>query len=271
MKNQNTTTAPRRMLDKDIMKTFASVIKNSVIALTLIYPMLLAQAEPELYFVHSDHLNTPQMLTDQNGNVVWQVQSQTPFGIVETNEDVDGDGQAVEFNLRFPGQYYDGETGLSYNYFRDYDPLLGRYIQSDPIGLEGGINTFSYADNLPTSNIDPLGLRSCNFVEYSKCSDYCEGNGGFVKSCSWHGAFGFGAYLCTCEKKFDGPNPEDEIPPDTGDNSSDYEGNQCPDPAKKDCLALKNSILNTCSSLSGNKMMRCFEAANETFRQCMGY
>ncbi len=64
------------------------------------------------------------------------------------------------FNLRFPGQYYDAETGLHYNYFRDYDPSVGRYVESDPIGLKGGINTFSYVDNSPTSKKDALGLAT---------------------------------------------------------------------------------------------------------------
>jgi len=64
----------------------------------------------------------------------------------------------VENNFRFPGQYYDGETGANYNGFRYYKPDIGRYITADPIGLKGGINVFSYAENMPTGLIDPLGL-----------------------------------------------------------------------------------------------------------------
>ena len=60
----------------------------------------------------------------------------------------------------FPGQYYDPETGLHYNYFRDYDPATGRYVQSDPIGLGGGINTYAYAENQPVNRFDSRGLRT---------------------------------------------------------------------------------------------------------------
>ena len=63
-------------------------------------------------------------------------------------------------NLRFPGQYYDEETGLSYNYFRDYDAKTGRYIQSDPIEIRGGINTYLYAENQPLKLIDPKGKNT---------------------------------------------------------------------------------------------------------------
>ncbi|RME57712.1 RHS repeat-associated core domain-containing protein, partial [Candidatus Parcubacteria bacterium] len=60
------------------------------------------------------------------------------FGVATVNEDPDGDGIRVTNNFRFPGQYYDAETGLNYNYQRTYDPSLGRYTQTDPIGLNGG-------------------------------------------------------------------------------------------------------------------------------------
>jgi RHS repeat-associated protein len=67
-------------------------------------------------------------------------------------------GQTVIYNLRFPGQYYQAETGLNYNYFRDYDPATGRYIESDPIGLAGGsVSTYAYTDENPVNYSDPTG------------------------------------------------------------------------------------------------------------------
>jgi RHS repeat-associated protein len=65
---------------------------------------------------------------------------------------------AFELPLRLPGQYFDKETNLSYNYFRDYDSAIGRYVQSDPIGLLAGLNTYSYVRNGPTQFVDSLGL-----------------------------------------------------------------------------------------------------------------
>lgn len=112
----------------------------------------------KVYFVHNDHLGTPKVLTDEIGNVVWSA-THDPFGMATVDEDPDGDGMKVVLNVRFPGQYYDQETGLHYNYFRTYDPGTGRYLESDPIGLEGGLNTYSYVGGNPLSRIDPSGLR----------------------------------------------------------------------------------------------------------------
>jgi len=113
----------------------------------------------QLYFIHNDHLGTPQIATDIDGNVVWRA-VYTPFGDAVVDEDPDGDGMNVTINLRFPGQYYDQETGLHYNYYRYYDPRMGRYTTSDPIGLRGGLNTYSYAYLNPLRYIDPYGLKS---------------------------------------------------------------------------------------------------------------
>jgi RHS repeat-associated protein len=74
----------------------------------------------------------------------------------------------VVYNLRFPGQYYDAETGLSQNWNRDYDPIVGRYVESDPIGLRGGsYSTYVYVGNEPLDWIDPLGLANLNFFNQS--------------------------------------------------------------------------------------------------------
>lgn len=107
--------------------------------------------EPEIFYFHTDHLGTPLLLMDADGNVAWQGQYR-PFGeVAATTEDVVNP-------LRFPGQHDDGASGVYYNYFRDYDPAIGRYIQSDPIGLGGGINTYTYVKGNPIFWGDPVGL-----------------------------------------------------------------------------------------------------------------
>ncbi|NYZ70408.1 RHS repeat-associated core domain-containing protein, partial [Endozoicomonas sp. SM1973] len=105
---------------------------------------------PQITYLHSDHLNTPRLATNQQKQTLWSWVSDA-FGVGEANEDVDGNGQKTVVSLRFPGQLADAESGLFYNYFRDYDPTLGRYIESDPIGLEGGLNTYGYAYQNPLS------------------------------------------------------------------------------------------------------------------------
>jgi RHS repeat-associated protein len=112
----------------------------------------------KVYYVHTDQLNTPRRVTDPATNtVIWRWESD-PFGATAAAEDPDGDTVTFTYNLRFPGQYYDAETALNYNYFRDYDPVTGRYVESDPTGLGGGINTFAYATGDPLSYSDPQGL-----------------------------------------------------------------------------------------------------------------
>lgn len=114
-------------------------------------------SEARTYYVHTDHLGTPLMLSDDSRQVVWS-RVAAPFGeaMVELGD--------VAQNLRFPGQYYDGESGLVYNYYRDYDPGLGRYIQSDPIGLSGGMNTYGYAYQGPIVYIDPDGQLALQLI-----------------------------------------------------------------------------------------------------------
>ncbi|NHZ83892.1 hypothetical protein F2P44_32175 [Massilia sp. CCM 8695] len=110
------------------------------------------------YYVYTDHLGTPRAITRASDNkMVWRWDSANPFGEDPPDENPIRVGNFA-FNLRFPGQYYDRETNLHYNYYRDYDPQTGRYVQSDPIGLDGGMNTFGYVNGNPLSYIDPLGL-----------------------------------------------------------------------------------------------------------------
>lgn len=102
-------------------------------------------------YLHTDHLSTPRLATDADGVVVWHWQGEA-FGSTPATG-------SVMVNLRFPGQYYDGETGLHYNWNRYYDPSVGRYITSDPIGLEGGLNSYAYGLSNPSKYFDSNGLE----------------------------------------------------------------------------------------------------------------
>ncbi len=95
----------------------------------------------DVYYVHADHLGTPRAVSRPSDNaIVWRWDNVDPFGNNPADENPSGLG-IFKYSLRFPGQYYDVETGTHYNYFRDYDPSVGRYEQSDPIGLMAGVNT----------------------------------------------------------------------------------------------------------------------------------
>ncbi|RTL89381.1 MAG: RHS repeat protein, partial [Hyphomicrobiales bacterium] len=102
------------------------------------------------FFVAPDHLGAPYQITNASKAQVW-LWDHDPFG-------TDAPTGSLVYNLRLPGQYYDSETRLNYNYYRAYNPKLGRYSQSDPIGLVGGINTYTYVEGNPLSRFDTAGL-----------------------------------------------------------------------------------------------------------------
>lgn len=112
-------------------------------------------------YVLTDHLGTPRAVVHPGSNALlwrWDLTA-SAFGDHLAQPDPDDDGVSYTFNLRYPGQYFDAESGMHYNYFRDYDPSTGRYVQSDPIGLLAGVSTFSYVSGSPLRFVDVLGLE----------------------------------------------------------------------------------------------------------------
>ena len=131
-------------------------IQTAIAAEQAICDGTVTGTEAGTFYLHADHLGRPQFATDSDGAIVWDMgEGVTPFG-----EGVNLAGAFAQ-KLMFPGQYADAETGedvvLSHNWHRTYDPTLGRYLQSDPIGLAGGLNRYVYGLNDPNSNIDPTG------------------------------------------------------------------------------------------------------------------
>jgi RHS repeat-associated protein len=109
------------------------------------------------FYIHADQLNAPRIITQPSSNtIVWRWDAD-PFGTAAANSNPSGLG-TFTYNQRYAGQYADVETGLNYNYFRDYDTNTGKYLESDPIGLKGGVNTFAYAISSPLRNADRTGL-----------------------------------------------------------------------------------------------------------------
>ena len=149
-------------------------------------------SNPKVYYYLNDHLGTPQLMVDSTGTVVWEARYK-PFGEAQVHS-----SSAVVNNFRFPGQYYDQETGLHYNYHRDYHPGIGRYVEPDPslsvnIGAHfafpfafqpqdpSKLSLFGYVNSNPIDRIDIFGLREAGY-------------GG------WEGQFigGYGRIYVTC-------------------------------------------------------------------------
>jgi RHS repeat-associated protein len=149
-----------------------------------------------LTYLHTDHLGTPRRATSEAGDVVWSWDSDA-FGKTAANDDPDNDGISTIINLRFPGQYYDAETQLHYNYYRYYDPSTGRYITSDPIGLLGGLNTYGYVSGNPLKLIDPFGLAGLIGPEYDS------NNPNYHIYDFWTSICAVGAKGCTTDNVFD--------------------------------------------------------------------
>ncbi len=158
--------------------------------LQAVYMILLLQnksAEGAYYYI-TDHLGAPHIITDDSGSVVWQAEY-LPFGKVNISV------AQIENNLRFPGQYFDAETGLHYNWNRYYNPETGRYIAADPIGLGGGINLFAYVGGDPVNGFDLWGLMEFDGIEPFGEPTYVNG---FTHGWEAHFIVGVGQFRISC-------------------------------------------------------------------------
>jgi RHS repeat-associated protein len=229
-----------------------------------------------VHAIHTDHLNTPRALVNAQtqggqpaGTVVWRwrlvnqgTSGSNAFGAMAAEEDPDGNGTPVRFDLRFPGQQYDASTGLHYNYFRDYEAGTGRYVESDPIGLRGGLGTYVYVRANPYGLFDPLGLEATLVLELPgpirvpSLGAWCVSSPAAAVACGAVGGFGVGTAAYPLIEPYLSPALDYFCREDGVD---DTDGN---------CEALYQSILSTCAGLVGRKKFKCFEAARISRDQC---
>jgi RHS repeat-associated protein len=150
-----------RFLHESYRRPYVNVAKVADASETVwLGDMPVAIVKPaNTFYVHSDYLNTPRQISNSSQDPVWAWEP-VEFGANAPNTDPTNSGTNFSYILRFPGQFADQEPGLRYNYARDYDPSVGRYVESDPIGLLGGINPYAYTSGNPVSRIDPFGLSS---------------------------------------------------------------------------------------------------------------
>jgi RHS repeat-associated protein len=189
-----------------------------------------------LYFVHNDHLSRPQVVSDSKGKTVWRAENYA-FDRKVVHNTIQG------LNIGFPGQYFDEESGLWYNWHRYYDAGTGRYLSGDLIGLEAGVNVYAYVTNAPLKKVDPQGLDG--FYCQRPLGDYTGTNGA--------GPIVFNhQFLCVTDPsgvlKCDSTNN-----PDNDDNSVLF-----PSPGQSSLPERDNPIVAQCEKIDDDKD-RCFE------------
>jgi len=243
-------------------------------------------------YVVADQLGTPRAVSDGSSTVIWQwVYQGNSFGEQQPTSTT-----GYVLNLRYPGQYYDTETGFMYNGARYYEPSTGRFPQPDPSGVQGGFGLYIYGLNNPLHYFDPDGLQAQPapgpapapglapapstgpVPEYGPpvndpvVEPEAPGIGRVIEACASNPVV-CGLGMLIYPRAAGGP--EDEVHPNVIPfPKSRAPGNTCPSegsPEEDHCAALKQSILNTCAGLKGKAQMRCFAAANTAYRQCMGF
>jgi len=220
-------------------------------------------APTAIYYVYPDQIDTPRVIVRSSDNqVVWRWDGTDPFGAAQPNTNPAGLGVFV-YDPRFPGQVYDQESGTDYNYFRNYDPGIGRYVQSDPIGLRGGVNTYAYVNENPLSGFDVEGLAQVcygmpvRFPHYWLCANgVC---GGLVPQ-SGQSDFGGAGYIRPQRPGLQGNGGDATVCSDTNNNNCDA--------AKLDqCVA--DAIQNQTGNLTYHLYSHnCTDWAWETLQQC---
>lgn len=253
-------------------------------------------------FVMADGMGTPRVITNATGTPVWQWAYQAnPLGEQQPTG-------SLTYNLRFPGQYYDAESGVVYNVNRDYVPSLGRYLESDPMGLQASLSTYGYVNANPLNNVDPLGLAGgapspvgtpspgtapsvparipvpstnpgtlpnygppANDPEFDPGEEI--GLGTVVRACASNPVV-CGVVLASWPRAAGGPEDENH----DNDNIVKFPfikrriPLQCPEDEvdhKSNCDELLKSMQSRCKSMRGKAMLKCYGYAEETYKQCL--
>ena len=170
----------------ELIRNYIPGTGNMPVAQVDVHKTTEGDTTEQVSYLYADHLDTPRLATNGSQAVVWRWDSDA-FGDGDPVTAAIAGQQDTVINLRFPGQYYDKESGLYYNWNRYYNPQSGRYIRSDPVGLNGGINTYSYAWQNAIRYTDVTGLFTYNHppprteplrgdaLELANCIEKCIG------------------------------------------------------------------------------------------------